>query len=319
MKKLLITGGAGFIGSNLANFYSQQYQVFVIDDLSMGQVSNLQQTEQLVFIKGSVTDQQLLDEVLSKHSFEYIFHLAAVASVASSVAQPLETHEVNFLSVLKILESIKKYQKKLKRFVFASSAAVYGAEPTLPKTETSVICPLSPYAIDKFAAERYVLNEYHLHGVPTSAVRFFNVYGPNQNPSSPYSGVLSILMDRYIQLEHGQASQFQIFGDGQQTRDFIYIEDVLTALNLVATKSEALGHVYNVGTEVAISLNQLIEEMNQLVGLSLPISYQKERDGDIKYSLSDSSALKRLGFSPVYSIQEGLQKYLKFTHNTQNR
>lgn len=182
-----------------------------------------------------------------------------------------------------------------------------------------MICPLSPYAIDKFAAERYVLNEYHLHGVPTSAVRFFNVYGPNQNPASPYSGVLSILMDRYIQLEQGQASQFQIFGDGQQTRDFIYIEDVLTALDLVATKSEALGHVYNVGTEVAISLNQLIEEMNQLVGLSLPVSYQKERDGDIKYSLSDSFALKGLGFSPVYSIQEGLQKYLKFTHNTQNR
>ena len=117
-----------------------------------------------------------------------------------------------------------------------------------------MICPLSPYAIDKFAAERYVLNEYHLHGVPTSAVRFFNVYGLNQNPASPYSGVLSILMDRYIQLEQGQVSQFQIFGDGQQTRDFIYIEDVLTALNLVATKSEALGHVYNVGTEVAISL-----------------------------------------------------------------
>lgn len=118
MKKLLITGGAGFIGSNLANFYSQQYQVFVIDDLSMGRVSNLQQTEQLVFIKGSVTDQQLLDEVLSKHSFEYIFHLAAVASVASSVAQPLETHEVNFLSVLKILESIKKISKKAQTFCF---------------------------------------------------------------------------------------------------------------------------------------------------------------------------------------------------------
>lgn len=178
---------------------------------------------------------------------------------------------------------------------------------------------MSPYAIDKFAAERYVLNEYNLHGVPTSAVRFFNVYGPNQNPSSPYSGVLSILMDQYTRLEQGKAGQFQVFGDGQQTRDFIYIDDVLTALDLVATKNEALGQVYNVGTEVAISLNQLIEEMNQLVGLSLPVSYQKERDGDIKYSLSDSSALKRLGFSPVYSIQEGLQKYLKFTHNTQNR
>ena len=126
-------------------------------------------------------------------------------------------------------------------------------------------------------------------------------------------------MDRYIQLEQGQASQFQIFGDGQQTRDFIYIEDVLTALNLVATKSEALGHVYNVGTELYIYHNQLIEEMNQLVGLSLPVYYQKERNVDIKYSLSDSSALKGLGFSPVYSIQEGLQKYLKFTHNTQNR
>ena len=159
-------------------------------------------------------------------------------------------------SIFKCIENtgINKNIKKAQTFCFASSAAVYGAEPTLPKRETSVICPLSPYAIDKFAAERYVLNEYHLHGVPTSAVRFFNVYGLNQNPASPYSGVLSILMDRYIQLEQGQVSQFQIFGDGQQTRDFIYIEDVLTALNLVATKSEALGHVYNVGTEVAISL-----------------------------------------------------------------
>ena len=117
-------------------------------------------------------------------------------------------------------------------------------------------------------------------------------------------------MDRYIQLEQGQASQFQIFGDGQQTRDFIYIEDVLTALDLVATKSEALGHVYNVGTEVAISLNQLIEEMNQLVGLSLPVSYQKERDGDIKYSLSDSSALKGLGFHPFIQFKKDFKNIL---------
>lgn len=153
MKSFLITGGAGFIGSTLANYYSKDNQVVVIDDLSMGQTENLNTSENITFIEGSVIDQQLMEKVLQEYQFDYIFHLAAIASVADSVARPVETHQVNFESVLQLLELIRKYQKDLKRLVFASSAAVYGDEPTLPKQEESVIRPLTPYAVDKFASE----------------------------------------------------------------------------------------------------------------------------------------------------------------------
>ncbi len=230
METFLITGGAGFIGSTLANYYSKDNQVVVIDDLSMGQTENLNASENITFIEGSVTDQQLMEKVLQEYQFDYIFHLAAIASVADSVARPVETHQVNFESVLQLLELIRKYQKDLKRLVFASSAAVYGDEPTLPKQEESVIRPLTPYAVDKFASEKYVLNYCHLYDVPTSAVRFFNVYGPNQNPNSPYSGVISIVMDSYKRLLANQEVTFNIFGDGKQSRDFVFVEDVVQAL-----------------------------------------------------------------------------------------
>ena len=212
--KYLITGGAGFIGSTLANYLSKENSVIVIDDLSMGKEENLIKSSKLQFINGSVTDSELMNDILSNNTFDYVFHLAAIASVADSVERPVETHQVNFESVLMLLELIRKYQKGLKRLVFSSSAAVYGDEPTLPKKEESVIRPLTPYAVDKFAAEQYVLDYNHLYGVKTSAVRFFNVYGPNQNPESPYSGVISILVDRYKKIQKGEDTQFILFGEG---------------------------------------------------------------------------------------------------------
>lgn len=308
--KYLITGGAGFIGSTLANYLSKENSVIVIDDLSMGKEENLIKSSKLQFINGSVTDSELMNDILSNNTFDYVFHLAAIASVADSVERPVETHQVNFESVLMLLELIRKYQKDLKRLVFSSSAAVYGDEPTLPKKEESFIRPLTPYAVDKFAAEQYVLDYNHLYGVKTSAVRFFNVYGPNQNPESPYSGVISILVDRYKKIQKGEDTQFILFGEGSQSRDFVFIEDVVQALLLVAKKEESLGKQFNVGTGIATTLNGLIEIIDRTLGFKLPLEHEAERDGDIKESVADISRLKSLGFTPSFSVREGMKKYL---------
>lgn len=310
----LITGGAGFIGSTLVNRLAGDLnnQIWIVDDLSMGNLDNIVDMDKrnVQFIETSVTDQTVMAKLLSENQFDYIFHLAAVASVADSVARPVETHEVNFESVLQLLEFCRKYQSGLKRLVFASSAAVYGDEPTLPKQEESVIRPLTPYAVDKFAAERYVLNHYSLYNVPTSAVRFFNVYGPNQNPNSPYSGVLSILTDRFQKMLDQQDSQFTVFGDGEQTRDFIFVEDVVDALLLVAGSADSLGNVYNVGTGEATSLNAVIDLYGKIIGSEVPVVYQAGRDGDIPHSYADNRRLVELGFAPKYTVASGIRTYL---------
>lgn len=310
MKNYLVTGGAGFIGSTLANHLAKENSVIVIDDLSMGKEENLIESSNIIFVKGSVTDESLMTKILSENNFDYIFHFAAVASVADSVERPVETHRINFESVLLLLELVRSYQKNLKRLVFSSSAAVYGDEPTLPKKEESIIRPLTPYAIDKFAAEQYVLDYNHLYGVNTSAVRFFNVYGPNQNPESPYSGVISILVDRYKKIQNGEETVFTLFGDGSQSRDFVYIEDVIQALLLVASKEESLGKQFNVGTGRAITLNDLVEVIDETLSVILPIKHATERDGDIKESVADISRLKELGYIPQFTINEGIRRYL---------
>lgn len=318
MPKYLITGGAGFIGSTLAKRVAKENEVVIVDDLSMGDKKNiigLGEKDNIRFIEGSVTDQSLMTGLLQEEQFDYIYHLAAIASVADSVARPVETHVVNFESVLSLLELCRKYQQSLKRLIFASSAAVYGDEPTLPKQEESVIRPLTPYAVDKFAAERYVLNHCHLYDVPTSAVRFFNVYGPNQNPKSPYSGVLSILTDRYQTLLNGKETSFTVFGDGQQTRDFVFVEDVIDALLLISDSQAALGNVYNVGTGEATSLNQVLAIYRDFLDTEISVEYTAGREGDIPRSYADVDRLKGLGFEPKFDVKTGIQAYLKQTLN----
>lgn len=311
METYLITGGAGFIGSNLTNYLVKEHKVVVIDDLSMGQQENLKPSANLTFIEGDITDEELMKRVISTNDFDYIFHLAAIASVADSVERPVETHQVNFDSVLMLLELTKEYQKNMKRLVFSSSAAVYGDEPTLPKTEESVIRPLTPYAIDKFAAERFVLSYNELYGIPTSAVRFFNVFGPNQNPKSPYSGVISILVDNFTKKSRGESASFTVYGDGRQSRDFVYVEDVVQALLLIIEREEALGNVFNVGTGIETDLNDLICIISKIIEVELDIEYNSPREGDIEKSLSDVSKLKNIGFEPEYTVKKGLNKYLK--------
>lgn len=311
MEKILITGGAGFIGSTLANHLGKENVVIVVDDLSMGKVENLEMDRNITFIEGDVADSVLMEEIIRANQFDYIFHLAAVASVADSVARPVETHLVNFESVLMLLELVRKYQPNLKRIVFSSSAAVYGDEPTLPKKEESIIRPLTPYAIDKFAAEQYVLDYCHLYDVPGSAVRFFNVYGPNQNPNSPYSGVISILVDRYKKQLAGEKTSFTLYGDGSQSRDFVYIDDVIQALLLVANKEVALGQQFNVGTGKATTLLTLIQTIDQILETELALEYQPERSGDIHDSLADISKIQSIGYLPNYDVLSGMKSYLK--------
>lgn len=306
--RVLVTGGAGFIGSTLANdLISNGNKVWVLDDLSMGKWSNLEGSNQLFKIEGSVTDKELVRKIFSENDFEYIFHLAAIASVADSVARPIETHEVNFESTFFMLNLLRENKKSLRRFTFSSSAAIYGDEPTLPKQEESIIRPLTPYAVDKYASERMVALYNNLYGVPTSMTRFFNVFGPNQNPASPYSGFISILVDRLK-----NEKELTVFGDGEQSRDFVYIEDVIQALLLIATSEKSLGEVYNVGTGKKSTLNDLINFSQEITGKKLSVSYGEAREGDIKHSLSDVTKLKSIGYSPQFDLSAGMKKYLDY-------
>ncbi len=304
---ILITGGAGFIGSSLANKLLPDNKIVVIDDLSMGSFSNLDDSKSLTKIEGSVTDKSLLERVFEENDFDYIFHLAAVASVADSVARPYETHQVNFDSTMMILEILRENKKSLKRLVFSSSAAVYGDEPTLPKQEESIIRPLTPYAVDKFASEKMAMVYNDLYKVPASATRFFNVYGPKQNPNSPYSGFISILVDRLK-----NQKPLKIFGDGEQARDFVYIDDVLQALLLIATSDQSLGQVYNVGTGTKTTLNDLIHLAQRNLNKELDIEYVAPREGDIKLSISSIQKLKKIGYSPKYNLESGMKEYLDY-------
>lgn len=307
MSKILITGGAGFIGSNLAKALvkEEDNKVVVVDDLSMGQIENLEGLD-LRFIEHDITDKEFMHHLLREYKFDYIFFLAAVASVADSVERPLETHAVNQEAVLDTLEFIHHNQLPLKRFLFTSSAAVYGNLPDMPKSENTRCQPLTPYAVDKYAAERFTIDYEGLYGVPTVAVRFFNVFGPNQNPASPYSGVLSIITDK---LKNNET--FNLYGDGSQTRDFVYVADVVKALRLVATKTPK-ATVYNVAQGGETSLLDLIKMYEKVSGRKLKIKYMPARNGDITKSIADISKIKSIGFKPDWSLERGLKAYWEY-------
>lgn len=311
MSKYLVTGGAGFIGSNLVErLVEDGNDVVIVDDLSMGKIENLDciPKEHITFYKRSITDFGFMSRLLITEKFDYIVLLGAVASVADSVDRPAETHSINQEANINVYETIRKHALRVKKVLFASSAAVYGDDPVLPKKETSNILPLTPYAIDKFASERYAIIYGKLYGIPTVCTRFFNVYGPNQNPESPYSGVLSIIQNC---LKNGK--KFKLFGDGEQTRDFTYVDDVVDALLLLLSTPEAKWDVYNVATGKRTSLNSVIDSFEKATGKELDIVYAEKRKGDIKDSFADVTKLKGLGYMPKYDIESGLKKYLELT------
>lgn len=305
MTKVLVTGGAGFIGSNLIEqLIKNVEQVIVVDDLSMGLKDNLPKSDKVTFYQESITNYEFIEKLLVNEKPDYIYLLAAIASVADSVARPIETHEINENANLFILETIRKNSLPVKKLLFASSAAVYGDDPQLPKKENSQIKPLTPYAIDKFATERFVIDYGKLYGLSTVCVRFFNVYGPKQNPKSPYSGVLSIISDAIM-----QNKTFTLFGDGSQTRDFVFVGDVIQALLLLMRTPEAKHDVYNVATGRITSLKDVIHAYENIAGKKLAINYKDSRSGDIKDSKADINKLSSLGYKPRFDIQSGLKVY----------
>lgn len=314
METVLVTGGAGFIGSNLVKKLLFEYRVVVIDDLSMGSLSNLPDSPNLFFIKGSITDENLIVSIFENECFSYVYHLAAVASVADSIERTLYCNEVNMRATVRLLEEAKQQKDKIKRFFFASSAAVYGDEPTVPKSENATILPLSPYAIDKFAAEKYVVNYYNLFGLKTSCARFFNVFGTHQNPNSPYSGVISIINDCFERAEKVKDVQFTIYGDGYQSRDFVYIDDLIEAIQLIVKSDESLGNVYNIGTGKETTLNNLISIYEEVTGAKINIVNARERKGDIKRSLANIDELSKLGYVIHETVASGIAKYWKEKH-----
>lgn len=302
MKCCLVTGGAGFIGSHLTEALIEQgYPVRVLDNLSTGHRRNLAHLAGRVeFVEGDVGDEKLLDQVAA--GVEVIFHLAALVSVPASLKEPLRAETTNALGTLKLLAAAKA--AGVRRLVLSSTSAVYGNEPTLPKTETMPPDPQSPYAISKLAAEQYCQLYHQLYGQETVILRYFNVYGPRQDPSSSYSGVISIFID-----DLARGLRPVIYGDGEQTRDFVYVKDVVRANLLAAWCPSAAGQIFNVGTGQPVSINHLFETARRHFGLALKPCYKPARPGDIRHSYASANRAKgRLGWAARVSLEAGLRQ-----------
>jgi UDP-glucose 4-epimerase len=293
----VITGGAGFIGSHIAEALAESHSVIVIDDFSKGKAENLNGLPDSVqLIQGSITDLPLLEKAFE--DADGVFHLGAIASVVQSVYNPLATHEANITGTLNILLAARDCG--VRKVVFSSTSAVYGNEPVLPKREDMVPVPLSPYAVSKLAGEYYCKVFSELFHVETVSLRYFNVFGPRQDPNSDYSAVIPKFISRLL-----DDKPPIIFGDGKQTRDFIYVKDVVRA-NILAMQSPATG-IFNIGSGERIDLNKLSFILAEMMNVNLSPVYEKPRDGDIRDSLADiSHARKSLGFSPQYTLKAGL-------------
>jgi UDP-glucose 4-epimerase len=301
MQKCLVTGGAGFIGSNLAErLIGDGVQVRVLDNLNTGFLENLEPfLGDIDFKQGDVRDLGTLQEVMV--GMEVVFHQAAVVSVPKSVENPIEAATVNDLGTLQVLEAARR--ASVRRVVIASSCAVYGDLPQLPKRENVGTRPLSPYAASKLHGETYASLYSDLYGLETVSLRYFNVYGPKQDPTSPYSGVISIFMDRAA---HGKLPT--IFGDGKQFRDFVYVADVVQANLLAAYRDNIAGAVINVGTGSSVTVNSLWENISRFAGVEGEPERAEERPGDIRESVADISlARELLTYEPHHSLEEGLK------------
>lgn len=299
-KLALVTGGAGFIGSHLVEaLVGGGCAVLVLDDLSTGRLANLADVrDRIRFQEGDVRDARQVEHIAQ--GCDVVFHQAAVVSVPKSVEDPVASATVNEMGTLHVLEAARKHA--VKRVVLASSCAVFGNDPRIPKTEDSVISPESPYALQKRVAERYAELYWKLYGTETACLRYFNVYGPRQDPSSPYSGVISIFMT-----QAAAGTEPVIYGDGNQTRDFVFVKDIVNANLLAATQAGAAGRVFNIGTGNAVTINRLWESICRLAGCRIPPRYEAPRQGDIVASVAGIDAAKRmLGFKPECSFEQGL-------------
>ncbi len=308
----LVTGGAGFIGSHLVRFLLTRGRVRVLDDFSSGTLDNLADVlPHIELVRGSVTDVALVQKAVE--GCEVVFHLAAQVSVPLSLEQPVETFEVNLYGTQLLLEAAR--QAGVRRFVFASSAAVYGDAPRLPKRETMVPRPISPYAWSKWYSELLCRDYWRVYGVPTVSLRFFNVYGPRQNPCSQYAAVIP----RWITAALTDRKPI-VYGDGKQTRDFVYVDDLLQGLWLAAEHPEAVGRVFNLASGRAYTLLELLQAIEEAAGVSLEPQFTSPRPGDIRHSFADIRAAHGiLGYEPRISLQEGIRRTLNAYREAINR
>lgn len=302
-KKVAITGGAGFIGSNLAHELARDNTVVIVDNLSTGRIENIRGLiagEKVTFVQGSISDLQLLKQVFN--DVDFVFHQAAIPSVPRSIENPLSTNEANITGTLNVLLAAR--DNNVKKVVFASSSSVYGDTPVLPKVETMTPNPRSPYALTKLAGEHYCQIFYQVYGLSTICLRYFNIYGPRQNPDSEYAAVVPKFISRILQNEPPV-----IYGDGNQTRDLTFVEDCIQA-NITAAESSATG-VFNVGTGGNTTINGLAEAIMKIIGKELSPLHQESRAGDVRDSLADIAKARDIGYEPRYSLEEGLRETIR--------
>ena len=303
--KVVVTGGAGFIGSNLAQELSKENQVTVFDDLSTGYLENIENlinSRDIIFVKGSITNMDILQKLFE--DVDYIFHQAAIPSVPRSVKDPISSNYTNVNGTLNVLVAAR--DNNVKKLVYASSSSAYGDTPVLPKREDMKPCPLSPYAISKLAAEYYCQVFSEVYNLATASLRYFNVFGPRQDPSSEYAAVIpkfigSILNDKSP----------IVYGDGEQTRDFTFVDDVVNA-NILAAESMSTG-VFNIAGGKRISINDLAGLIMEILDKDLDITHIEPQPGDIKHSLADiSKAREQIKYMPKFNVKDGLKETVKW-------
>lgn len=302
--KVVVTGGAGFIGSHIVEYWiKQNAEVHILDNLRSGFIENVKLFPQVIFHHGSVTDRNLVFEVLKNATF--VHHLAALVSVPESVLKPDDCYEINVNGTINILDAVKEYG--IKKVVLSSSAAIYGDNPQSPKRISMKPEPKTPYATTKLEGEK-LLKEYHdKYNLGTVSLRYFNVFGPRQDPKSQYAAAIPIFIYKALKNEN-----IIIYGDGEQTRDFIFVKDVVHANILAATNENANG-VYNIARGEATTINQIAKFIINELKSKSEIEYQSERLGDIKHSLASIEETKNvLNFTPKYDLQSGLKETIKY-------
>ena len=304
--RILVTGGAGFIGSHLVEALLESgYSVRVLDDLSSGKLSNLPIDRcHLTLVVGDVADAPTVERAMK--DCNAVVHLAAVASVQASIDDPVATHQSNFVGTLNICEAMRK--AGVRRVVYASSAAIYGNNGEgMAITEDTPKNPLTPYAADKLASEHFLDFYRRQHGLEPVILRFFNIYGPRQDPSSPYSGVISIFSERAQ-----KKLPITVYGDGEQTRDFVYINDLVKVLVQAVAESEPMIEPVNVGFNRSTSVNELVATLSELLGRPVTLNHDAPRSGDIKHSRADNRRLlERFSLSSPTCFTEGLGQLLR--------
>ena len=301
----LVTGGAGFIGSHLSEELARRgHTVRVADSLITGKRSNLDHVPGVEFLEGDLADPAFAQRAVA--GMHYVLHQAAIPSVPRSVKDPITSNRANVDATLNVLVAAR--DAGVKRLVFAGSSSAYGNTPTLPKHEEMPTHPLSPYALQKVVGEQYLQMFTRLYGLETVSIRYFNVFGPRQDPSSPYSGVISVFATALFEKRSPT-----IYGDGEQTRDFTYVANVVDGVLRACDAPGASGEVINVATGGRISLNDLFRTMRELAGGTVEPTYAEARAGDVRDSQADiSKAARILGYKPIVSFEDGLAKTLEW-------